>query len=164
MAQAAKANTTKPTRQSNPGVSQKPSATNRRVFGASVALQRLNDNLQGPARRRLTASESLAKIEAGMAAQAEASMQRVLKTGIARMISDPSRINRAVNPAVLAVWPMQDADGKARPTDDVPAECRFRIESERERANHWTFDFNRLIALRQAEGALAALVAGELVQ
>lgn len=169
MAQATEANTTNLSRQTNPVKPQtnpqiRTSDSVRRMFSASVALQRLNDNLQGPARRRLTARESIARIEADMAAQAEASMQKVVETGIARMISDPSRITRAVNPAVLAVWPMQDADGKARTTDDVLAECWFRIDAEKERATHWTFDFNRLVALQQAEGALAAMLAGELVQ
>lgn len=167
MPQATEADTTNPTRRTNPVKPHSNRGTSpavRRMFSASVALQRLNDNLQGPARRRLTASESLARIEADIAAQAEASMERVRQTGIERMLSDPWRITRAVNPAVRAVWPMQDADGKARTTDDVLAECRFRIDAEKERAAHWTFDFNRLVALQQAEGALAAMLAGEMVQ
>jgi len=37
-------------------------------------------------------------------------------------------------------------------------DCRTGIEYERVRATHWTHDFNRLVALYQAEDALKRLL------
>ncbi len=129
----------------------------RRLFGASVVLQRLNDDLQGDHQR---ASRSFDKIEADMAEQAAASMAKVRATGVAKMLENPWRIVRAINPNQRAVWPMVDDNGNERTAVNLLAECRTRIANERSRAGHWTADGNRLIALQQAEAALVLIVAG----
>lgn len=70
-----------------------------------------------------------------------------------QMVRVPWRITRAVyGVSVPAMWPHQ---GKT--ASDVLADCRANIANEIGRARHWTYDANRLIALRQAEKALARL-------
>lgn len=77
---------------------------------------------------------------------------------IDQMIPFPSRwlITRAVYGVEHAcIWPPRPG----MTAEDVLAECRARIASELARAGHWTYDGNRLVALRQAERALERLVA-----
>ncbi len=69
------------------------------------------------------------------------------------------RITRAVYGVEHAcIWPPRPG----MTAEDVLAECRVRIANELGRAGHWTYDGNRLVALRQAEKALGRLVASSV--
>jgi hypothetical protein len=80
-------------------------------------------------------------------------MSAIIEHGSRRMVAAPWRICRAVYPDREAVWPIDGRDIAA-----VLADCRRLIAAERARAAHWTFDFNRLVALKQAEQALIHLL------
>lgn len=69
------------------------------------------------------------------------------------------RITRAVYGVEHAcIWPPRPG----MTAEDVLAECRGKIAGELGRAAHWTYDGDRLVALRQAEKALERLVASSV--
>lgn len=74
---------------------------------------------------------------------------------IDQMIRRPMYITRAV---YGVEHPMMWPPRPGMTAEDVLAECRGKIASELGRAGHWTYDGNRLTALRQAEKALERLV------
>lgn len=92
---------------------------------------------------------------AEMHARAADTLEAVIETGAAMMVKQRWRIIRALRPWEPAMW--------QEPTDleAMLAEARARIASQEQagRAGHCQiFDFNRLIAARQAERALMALI------
>lgn len=85
-------------------------------------------------------------------------MRRVVESETAQMVSQPWRITRAVYGwQAMSTWPPEPG----MVATDVLAECARLIAGEVARQGHWTFDFNRLIALRQAEQALLAIITSE---
>lgn len=97
---------------------------------------------------------------ARMQVRSAETMRRVVESETAQMVSQPWRITRAVYGwQAMCAWP--PAPGMV--ATDVLAECARLIvgEEARGRAGHWTHDMNRLIALRQAEAALLAIITSE---
>ena len=111
----------------------------------------------------MTNSEPLAaalgRIAAEWEAQAritsEAATGAIIAVGGDMMLAEPWRITRAVYPFKPAIWPIPGMTA-----DDVLAECQRFIDAETARgvAGHWSYDGNRLIALRQAESALRRMI------
>ena len=99
-------------------------------------------------------------IVARMQVQAAETMRAVVESATAQMVSQPWRITRAADGwQAIQTWP--PAPGMT--ATDVLAECTRLIAGEvaRGREGHWTHDMNRLIALRQAEAALLAIITSE---
>ena len=123
----------------------------------AAALAALNDALQGPRGPTRARPDPEAQLPAvagtDLHDRAACTMRAVVEAGTRRMTTAPWRICRAVYPDLPAVWPVEGKDAVA-----VMADCHRSIAAERERASHWSFDFNRLIALRQAERALERLL------
>ena len=81
--------------------------------------------------------------------------ENVLQTGADRMVNAPWRITKAIYPyGPVTGWPIA---GKS--LQELLDECRERVDLECARASHWTFDFNRVVLLQQAERALVRLIA-----
>ena len=116
----------------------------------AAALTTLNRVLQGPDRRCGDAHPL-----PSLRNHAQATRDALTANEIARMVRAPWRIARAVYPWLPAHWPVAN-----KTASDVMADCRTYIDRERARAGHWSHDLNRLIALRQAEAALARLIQG----
>jgi hypothetical protein len=76
--------------------------------------------------------------------QAARTIPVVVKAGARIMVAEPWRLGRLLH------------DHDTRPLEVLLHECRVRIAGEvtRGREGHWTFDLNRLLALREAELAL----------
>jgi hypothetical protein len=94
--------------------------------------------------------------EASLRRRAAEAARLIIAQGAARMVAQPWRIARAVyGGLVLAEWPY-----RGRSATEVLADCSraIRAEEARGRAGHWTHDVNRLVALRQAEDALLAII------
>ena len=91
-----------------------------------------------------------------MQARAAAILDRLIDDGARLAASQPWRIGKIIRGE--AVWPSVE-DGEIVTVEDDLALCRRLLADERERhqAGHWTRDFNRLTALRQAEAALIIL-------
>jgi hypothetical protein len=96
--------------------------------------------------------------EAALRRRAAESARRIIALGARRMVREPWRIVRAVYPHAPAIWPM-----RGRPATVVLADCARMIAAQEAqgRADRWTYDPNRLIALRQAEDALLAIIMGD---
>ena len=95
--------------------------------------------------------------EASLRRKAADAARKIVALGAERMAREPWRIVRAVYPFAPTVWPMR---GKA--ATDVLADCARMIAAQEAqgRAGRWTFDADRLVALRQAEDALLAIITG----
>lgn len=97
---------------------------------------------------------------AAMQVRAAETMRRVVESETAQMVSQPWRITRVVYGwQAMSAWPPEPG----MTATDVLAECARLIagETARGREGHWTHDMNRLIALRQAEAALLAIITSE---
>lgn len=96
--------------------------------------------------------------EASLRRRASEAARKIVALGAERMARSPWRITRAVYPLAPALWPVP---GKA--ATDVLADCARMIKAQEAqgRAGRWTFDANRLVALRQAEDALLAVIMGD---
>jgi hypothetical protein len=89
-------------------------------------------------------------------------LDKAISTGAGLMLAPRQqwRISRAVyGPHFQAIWPPR----VGATVQSVLHDCRRHIRSEtsRGRERHWTFDVNRLIALRQAEQALLTMMENE---
>lgn len=106
--------------------------------------------------------QCMAKAEEDIRRRAELTLDEVISTGAKLMLNPRQtwRITVAVyGPHFTHVWPPRIG---ATPRS-VLADCRRHLKAEeaRGRERHWSFDGNRLIALRQAELALLEMIAGE---
>lgn len=94
-----------------------------------------------------------------IAADIARTTKKVHDLGAERMKKEPWRITRAVYGEHItpAVWPCD------KPATEVLCDCNrlVRAQESKGRSGHWSFDMNRLIALRQAEDALLSMIVGE---
>ncbi len=112
------------------------------------AFSVVNDALQGPRRPAINVDD--------MAERAKLTAAAVIDRGADKMVRQPWRITRAVyHDGTHSGWPLDD-----KTATDVLADCREGIANQTElgRAGSWVFDFNRLVALQQAEKALEKLL------
>lgn len=123
------------------------------MLDQAKTIEPLEPFLPTPSRspRRDVIGEMLAEINRTTAKTTE----RVIQTGAERMLSQRWRITKAIYYGRNG-WPLRD-----KPLKTMLADCRERIVLERERASHWSHDFNRLIELRQAERALLVMLEGD---
>jgi len=119
-----------------------PTSPSNRPGDVAAALASLNDALQGARRARSRSPRRPLRAERTRAKLRHAETER--------MVAHPWRIARAVYPWRAASWPVPD-----RTRADVLDDCRSYLAAQRNLAgNPWSGDFNRIIALEQAEAAL----------
>lgn len=85
--------------------------------------------------------------------------QREHDANVARMVAQPWRITRALFPGRNpAMWPIA-----GKPATECLADASRMIASQEANRNrgHWTYEPERLRALRQAEAALVLMITGD---
>jgi hypothetical protein len=107
------------------------------------------------ARSPITATDAFKAALDDMQERAGEALRSVIETGADLMVSAPWRIVPAVYGRSAATH-RPPVDGKT--IYDLYKDCRQKIKAERARRDHWSFDPNRLIALRQAERALERML------
>ncbi len=126
-----------------------PSPTDAEI---AARCQHALDRARGPA-------AVFALDEASLRRKAADAARKIVALGTERMAREPWRITRAVYPFAPTLWPLP-----GKPATTVLADCARMIAAQEAqgRAGRWTFEADRLVALRQAETALVGIIMGEV--
>lgn len=124
----------------------------------AARCQRALDNAASDRHAGRSAAAVFGLDEAALRRKAAAAASKIVALGAKRMAREPWRIVRAVYPFAPTIWPM-----RGKPATDVLSDCVRMIAAQEAqgRAGTWTFDANRLVALRQAESALIEIITGD---